>query len=73
MISCGPRVGVSAEADRPWRFWVTGSRFVSDYKRTHALGPISPLTSVQGLERAQHRGMYSAIVGWIGSALRTAG
>jgi DNA-3-methyladenine glycosylase len=32
-ISCGPRVGVSAEADRPWRFWVTGSRFVSDYKR----------------------------------------
>jgi DNA-3-methyladenine glycosylase len=32
-ISRGPRVGVSAEADRPWRFWVSGSRFVSDYKR----------------------------------------
>jgi DNA-3-methyladenine glycosylase len=32
-ISHGPRVGVSAEADRPWRFWVTGSPFVSDYKR----------------------------------------
>jgi DNA-3-methyladenine glycosylase len=38
-ISCGPRVGVSAEADRPWRFWVTGSRFVSDYKRS----PRAPL------------------------------
>lgn len=33
-ISAGPRVGVSAEADRPWRFWLTGDRFVSDYKRS---------------------------------------
>ena len=33
-IAVGPRVGVSAEADRPWRFWVAGSRFVSDYKRS---------------------------------------
>lgn len=33
-ISTGPRVGVSAEADRPWRFWLAGSRFVSDYKRS---------------------------------------
>ena len=38
-VSCGPRVGVSAEPDRPWRFWVTGSRFVSDYKRS----PRAPL------------------------------
>ena len=33
-ISRGPRVGVSVEADRPWRFWLTGDRFVSDYKRS---------------------------------------
>ena len=33
-IMSGPRVGVSLEADRPWRFWVAGSRFVSDYKRS---------------------------------------
>ena len=33
-ISCGPRVGVSAAADRPWRFWLTGDRHVSDYKRS---------------------------------------
>ena len=33
-IMSGPRVGVSLEADRPWRFWIAGSRFVSDYKRS---------------------------------------
>jgi DNA-3-methyladenine glycosylase len=39
-IRSGPRVGVSAEPDRPWRFWVAGSRFVSDYKRSpRAAGP----------------------------------
>ena len=25
---------LSAEADRPWRFWDADSRFVSDYKRS---------------------------------------
>ncbi|WP_375429974.1 DNA-3-methyladenine glycosylase [uncultured Friedmanniella sp.] len=33
-ISTGPRVGVSVEAERPWRFWLTGDRFVSAYKRS---------------------------------------
>jgi DNA-3-methyladenine glycosylase len=34
-ISAGPRVGVSAAGDRPWRFWVTGDPTVSAY-RPHA-------------------------------------
>jgi DNA-3-methyladenine glycosylase len=34
MIMVGPRVGVSVEADRPWRFWIGGNPFVSDYKRS---------------------------------------
>ena len=34
MIMTGPRVGVSVEADRPWRFWDGDSRAVSDYKRS---------------------------------------
>ena len=38
-IMAGPRVGVSVEADRPWRFWEAGSPFVSDYKRS----PRAPL------------------------------
>jgi DNA-3-methyladenine glycosylase len=45
MIMSGPRVGVSLEADRPWRFWVAGSRFVSDYKRSpraHVRGDLRP-------------------------------
>lgn len=40
-ISVGPRVGVSVEADRPWRFWLTDDRFVSDYRRSpRAPGPL---------------------------------
>ncbi len=34
VVVAGPRVGVSVEADRPWRFHEAGSRFVSDYKRS---------------------------------------
>jgi DNA-3-methyladenine glycosylase len=33
-IECGPRVGVSLAADRPWRFWVAGDAYVSDYRRS---------------------------------------
>jgi DNA-3-methyladenine glycosylase len=31
-VSCGPRVGISAAADRPWRFWLTGDPTVSAYR-----------------------------------------
>jgi DNA-3-methyladenine glycosylase len=31
-ISQGPRVGVSAAGDRPWRFWLTGDPTVSVYR-----------------------------------------
>jgi len=33
-IEQGPRVGVSVEADRPWRFWISGDPFVSTYRRS---------------------------------------
>jgi DNA-3-methyladenine glycosylase len=32
-VSTGPRVGVAAAMDEPWRFWVTGSAAVSAYRR----------------------------------------
>lgn len=32
-IRTGPRVGVAAAQDRPWRFWVDGSPAVSAYRR----------------------------------------
>jgi DNA-3-methyladenine glycosylase len=31
-VSRGPRVGISAAADRPWRFWLTGDPSVSPYR-----------------------------------------
>lgn len=33
-VSQGPRVGVSRAADLPWRFWITGDRSVSAYRRS---------------------------------------
>ncbi|HEY5820437.1 MAG TPA: DNA-3-methyladenine glycosylase [Propionibacteriaceae bacterium] len=38
-ILSGPRVGVSAAADRPWRFWLAGNPYVSDYKRSPRAHP----------------------------------
>ncbi|HEX6869865.1 MAG TPA: DNA-3-methyladenine glycosylase [Micromonosporaceae bacterium] len=32
-ISAGPRVGVAAAHDVPWRFWITGDPTVSNYRR----------------------------------------
>lgn len=32
-ISTGPRVGITKEADRPWRFWIPDDIFVSTYRR----------------------------------------
>jgi DNA-3-methyladenine glycosylase len=40
-VRTGPRVGVAAGQQRPWRFWVAGSPAVSPYKagRVRADGP----------------------------------
>lgn len=35
----GPRTGVAAAADLPWRFWVPGSPWASAYKRNPRVGP----------------------------------
>ena len=36
-VSAGPRVGLRAAAERPWRFWITRERSVSAYR------PAAPL------------------------------
>lgn len=35
-VSTGPRVGLRAAGDRPWRFWLTGDPTVSAYRRATA-------------------------------------
>ncbi|GLZ50321.1 putative 3-methyladenine DNA glycosylase [Actinomycetospora sp. NBRC 106375] len=35
-VRTGPRVGVAAGQERPWRFWVAGSRAVTPYKAGRA-------------------------------------
>ncbi|WAL68028.1 DNA-3-methyladenine glycosylase [Amycolatopsis cynarae] len=44
-ILSGPRVGVAAAMDTPWRFWVDGSGSVSAYRRGgRRVPPTRPLT-----------------------------
>jgi DNA-3-methyladenine glycosylase len=54
-IESGPRVGVSAAADRPWRYWISGDPYVSAYKRSPRALPLSvePGTTAAGSERMQ--------------------
>jgi DNA-3-methyladenine glycosylase len=40
-ISAGPRVGVAAAKDVPWRFWITGDPTVSAYRK-HSPRPRTP-------------------------------
>lgn len=44
----GPRVGVSKDADRPWRFWLPGHPAISAYRRS----PRAPLPG--SLDQAPH-------------------
>lgn len=49
LIAAGPRVGVSREPDRPWRFWIAGAREVSAYRRSpRAPAPVRHVGEVQG-------------------------
>ncbi|GAB6985851.1 DNA-3-methyladenine glycosylase [Nocardioides pyridinolyticus] len=41
-VSTGPRVGLRAAAERPWRFWSTGERTVSVYRPAAPLRASTP-------------------------------
>ena len=41
-ISCGPRVGVTAAPEVPWRFWLTDDPTVSDYRLHKPRPPLAP-------------------------------
>lgn len=49
-ISAGPRVGVRAAADRPWRFWVTDDPTVSAYRRHPRAAPTATIRPVPTVE-----------------------
>lgn len=69
-VATGPRVGVSAAADVPWRFWIAQDPYVSDYKRS----PRAPEAGhSRGDREPRIEGRNSATVGWIGSASRRLG
>ncbi len=38
-VRTGPRVGLRAAAERPWRFWLAGEETVSDYRPASAAQP----------------------------------
>jgi DNA-3-methyladenine glycosylase len=58
----GPRVGLSAAAERPWRFWIAGEPSVSPYRAGRPRGATSPKDpasprdpmSMEGSEGARH-------------------
>ena len=41
-VRSGPRVGLTQEPDRPWRFWLAGERSVSAYRRSPRAAPAPP-------------------------------
>jgi DNA-3-methyladenine glycosylase len=47
-ITAGPRVGVSAGADTPWRFWLTGDPSVSAYRPHKKRVGLTPVTARTG-------------------------
>ena len=55
----GPRVGVSVEADRPWRFWIGDSPFVSDYKRSPRAPRATSATPMRSDGNPEHGGAPS--------------
>lgn len=46
-VEVGPRVGISKEIDRPWRFWIAGDPYVSAYRRASLRAPRLPRTGTE--------------------------
>jgi DNA-3-methyladenine glycosylase len=54
-VSRGPRVGISAAADRPWRFWLTGDPTVSLYRPYVPRGRAKPVSSPAAEDETMRR------------------
>jgi DNA-3-methyladenine glycosylase len=54
-ISAGPRVGVSAAARRPWRFWLTGDPTVSPYRAHVPRARPKAVSPPDGQDGTMHR------------------